>query len=258
MVNVKTFSKGKIENRNEDYFDYNKNNFAIADGATDKSGRKYNNKTGEELVSNIVVKECLLTNLNGIELVNHINKKVNELYKDLKILDDIQDPKYRFSCVFICVRIKADKIIITYLGDLGFRINGTEIYQEIKQIDIENSETRSKYIQETNDVKGSRNHIMSLLLKQFKYQNNPQEHLGYGVIDGTKTPSKFVKTFEYDIKKIKTIELFTDGYFDIPHEVSIKSWEKIFEKVEKEDPDKWKKYKSTKSKDDRTIAIIEF
>ncbi len=99
---------------------------------------------------------------------------------------------------------------------------------------------------------------MPLLLKEFEYQNNPQKLLGYGVIDGTYTPAKFVKTFEYDLKKIHTIELFSDGYFDVPKEVSIKSWEKSFEKVEKEDPDKWKKYKSTKSKDDRTIAIIEF
>ena len=258
MVKVQTFSKGKIENRNEDYFDYNKNCLVIADGATDKSGRKYDDKTGGELVSRIVVKECLSTNLNGIELVNHLNKKIKELYADLKISDEIQDPKFRFTCGFICVGLIADNIVITYLGDLGLRINGTEIYQETKQIDIDTSEERSKYIRKTKDVKGSRVHIMPLLLKQFQYQNNPQEPLGYGVIDGTKTPSKFVKIIEYNIYDVKTIELFSDGYFDIPQEVSIKAWEKAFKNVEKEDPDKWKKYKSTKSKDDRTIAIIEF
>lgn len=258
MVNVKTFSKGKIKNRNEDYFDYNETCFVIADGATDKSGRMHNNKTGGELVSRIVVKECLSSILNGIELVNHLNKKVNKLYADLNILNETQNPKFRFTCGFICVRLVSDKIIITYLGDLGFRINGTEIYQETKQIDIDNSEERSKYIRETNDVKGSRDHIMPLLLKQFEYQNNPKDPLGYGVIDGTTTPSKFIKTFDYDLSKIKTMELFNDGYFDISQEVSIEAWEKSFEKVEKEDPDKWKKYKSTKSKGDRTIAIIEF
>ena len=258
MVKVQIFSKGEIENRNEDYFDYNKNCFVIADGATDESGRKYNGKTGGELVSRIIVNECLLTNLNGVELVNHLNKKVQELYSKLNISEKIKDPKFRFTCVFICVRIINDKIIITYLGDLGFRINGTKVYRETKQIDIDNSEERSSYIRKTSDVKGSRNYIMPLLLKQFEYQNNSQELFGYGAIDGTKTPSKFVKTFKYDIKKLKTVELFSDGYFDIPQEVSIEAWEKSFKKVEKEDPDKWKKYKSTKSKDDRTIAIIEF
>jgi hypothetical protein len=258
MVNVKTFSKGKIENKNEDYFDYNKSCFVIADGATDKKGRKYNYKTGGELVSRIVVKECLSTNLNGIELINHLNKKIKELYDKLNISEKVKDPKFRFTCGLICIRTINDKIIITYLGDLGLRINGTEIYQETKQIDIDNSEARSKYIRETNDIKGSRDHIMPLLLNQFEYQNNSHEHLGYGIIDGTETPSKFVKIFEYDLNKIKTIELFSDGYFDVPHDVLIEAWEKVFEKVEKDDPDKWRKYKSTKSKDDRTIAIIEF
>ena len=193
MVKVQTFSKGKTENKNEDYFDYNETCFVIADGATDKSGKKYNDKTGGELVSRIVVKECLSTNLNGTKLVIHLNKKVKELYADLNIINEIQDPKFRFTCGFICIRIIDNKILITYLGDLGFRINGSEIYQETKQIDIDNSEARSKYIRETNDVNGSRNHIMPLLLKQFEYQNNPAEPLGYGVIDGTNTPAKFIK-----------------------------------------------------------------
>ncbi|MDO8740846.1 MAG: protein phosphatase 2C domain-containing protein [Candidatus Woesearchaeota archaeon] len=258
MVQVQTFSEGKVKNRNEDYFNYSESCFVIADGATDKSGRNYNGQTGGELVSRIVVNECLSTNLNGIELINHINKKIREAYTKLNILKDIKDPKYRFTCGFICVRVIGGKTIITYLGDLGFRINGIEVYQEIKQIDINDSEERSKYIRETNDVEGSRNHIMHLLVKQFEYQNNPNDSLGYGVIDGSKTPSKFIKTFEYYTEKIKTIELFTDGYFDTSQEVSIKGWEKAFEKVEEEDPDKWKKYKSTKSKDDRTIAIITF
>jgi len=258
MVKVQTFSKGKIENKNEDYFDYNKTCFVIADGATDKSGRKYNGKTGGELVSRIVVKECLSTNLNGTKLVNHINNKIKELYAELNILEVIKDARFRFTCGFICARILDDKVFITYLGDLGFRIDGSETYQEKSQIDINNSEARSRYIRETNDVNGSRDHIMPLLLKQFEYQNNPQEPLGYGVIDGSETPLKFVKTFEYDLEKIHTIELFSDGYFDVSQEVSIEAWEKTFEKVEKEDLDKWKKYKSTKSKDDRTIAIIQF
>ncbi len=258
MVKVQTFSKGKTENKNEDYFDYNETCFVIADGATDKSGKKYNDKTGGELVSRIVVKECLSTNLNGTKLVIHLNKKVKELYADLNIINEIQDPKFRFTCGFICIRIIDNKILITYLGDLGFRINGSEIYQETKQIDIDNSEARSKYIRETNDVNGSRNHIMPLLLKQFEYQNNPAEPLGYGVIDGTNTPAKFIKFFEYDLDKIHTIELFSDGYFNIPQDVSIDTWGKSFKKVEKEDPNKWKKYKSTKSKDDRSVAIIEF
>ncbi len=258
MVKVQAFSKGKTEDKNEDCFDYNKTAFVVVDGVTIKSRENYNSKTGGGFISQRVAKECLLTDLNGIKLVNHLNNKIRELYIDLNIIDEIQDPKLRFACGFICARILSNKIVITYLGNLGFRINGSEIYQRTGQIDIDNSEARAKYIRETNDVDGSRDYVMPLLLEQFKYQNNPQDVRGYGVIDGTQTPLKFVKVFEYDLEKINTIELFSDGYFEIPHEVSIEAWEKSFEKVEKEDPDKWKKYKSTKSKDDRTIVIIEF
>jgi hypothetical protein len=82
MLKVQTFSKGKIENKNEDYFDYNETCFVIADGATDKSGRKYNYKTGGELASQIVVNEALSSTLNGNELVNLLNEKVNITSQD--------------------------------------------------------------------------------------------------------------------------------------------------------------------------------
>lgn len=259
MVKVEYFSKWKIENRNEDYFGYNQSNFILADWSTDKSWNKYDWKTWGELASKLIVEETLLTNLNWAKLVNFLNKKLNQLYGELGILVNTNDPKYRFSSCFVSVRIVEEKVIITYLWDSGFRINWKEIYKEEKQIDVENSKIRSKYIQETDDINWSRDFIMPLLLKQFDYQNNILDNtFWYWIIDWTKTPSKFIKVFEYDINEIKTIELFTDGYFDIPEEVSIEAWEEIFKKVEKEDPDKWKKYKSTKSKDDRTIAILSF
>ena len=52
--------------------------------------------------------------------------------------------------------------------------------------------------------------------------------------------------------------MFTDGYFAIPNGVEIRDWEDSYKKVERDDPDKYIKYKSTKSKDDRTIAVIKF
>ena len=255
---VKLFTKGKVENKNEDYFGYNDNNFILADGSTDKSGRLYAGKTGGEIASRLIVRESLSSQLNGHDLVNLLNDKIKIHYEQLNIIDQIHDAKYRFTCVFICVRLVQDKIIITYLGDLGFRINGKKVYREVKQVDIDNANLRSIYIHLTNDVPGGRDHIMPFLIKQFDYQNNPKHKLGYGCLDGTETPAKFVKVFEYDADQIQTIELFTDGYYDIPNEISIEAWEKLYEKVEKEDPDKWKKYKSTKSSDDRTIAIIDF
>lgn len=258
MIKVQSFSRGKTKDKNEDYFDYNESCFVLVDGTTDKSGSKYNGKTGGEIISKLVAREALSSVLTGVELVNFLNKKIYKLYQDLNITDKIVDPKYRFSGCCIVVRIIGTKIVVTYVGDAGFRINGSKIYKESKEIDINTAEKRAQYIKDTGDIVGSREYIMPLLLKQFEYQNNPDHPLGYGTIDGTNTPAKFVKIFEYPKDQIRLIELFSDGYFAVPTGTTIKDWENLFQKVEQEDPDKWKKYKSTKSKDDRTIAIIEF
>lgn len=258
MVNVQSFSQGKTEDRNEDFFNYHKDCFVIADGATDKSGKKYWEKTGGEIVSRLVVKEALASSLNGVDLINFINQKVYELYKELGITNEVANPKFRFSCYVVVARIVEDKLVVTCLGDSGFRINGGEVHVDVKQVDIDNAKERAEYILKTGDLSGSRDHIMPLLIKQFEYQNNSQHPLGYGAIDGTNTPAKFIKVFEYPINMVSTIELFTDGYFSIPTGITIEDWEKTFEQGEQEDPDKYKKYLSTKSKDDRTIAIIKF
>lgn len=259
MVDVQVFSKGKSKDKNDDYFGYNDTCFVIADGSTDKSGKMHEGKTGGELASYIIVNECLSTNFVGVELINHLNRVIKDLYASFGILKDIKDPKYRFACNgFVCVRLVDNKMIVTSLGDSGFRINGAKVYQGKKQADVDASEKRAEYIKRTGDVEGSRKYILPFILENFKYQNNPDDNLGFGSIDGTDTPAKFVKNFEYSRDQVKTIELFTDGYFDIPQKVSIEAWEKVSEEVEREDPNKCKKYKSTKSKDDRTVAIIRF
>jgi len=258
MLSVQTFSKGKIEGKNEDYFGYNETNFVLADGATDKSGKLHDGKTGGEIVSRIVVAACLSSHANGTELVRLLNKKVHEEYEALGIQDLVREPKFRFTCGFICARLLVDKVIVTYLGDCGFRVSGMPAYQEVKQIDIDNAEERSKYIRKTGDIRGSREHIMPFLLGQFKYQNNAYDPMGYGAIDGTETPEKFIKMFEYKKASMSSIELFSDGYFAVPTDASINAWEEMHARVETEDPDKWLRYKSVKSKDDRTIVIITF
>jgi hypothetical protein len=258
MVKVEVFTKGKVEGNNEDYFLYSDSCFVVVDGATDKSGRKYDGKTGGELVSRLVADECIATDMNGIDLVSHLNGKVSEMYKSLGIEKEISDAKMRFTCGFICVRLTGQQVIVTYLGDLGFRINGKDVYQEKKQVDEDNANERLRYILETGDIEGSRAHILPQIIKQFEFQNNPDHPLGFGVIDGTSTPDKYVKVFEYDIGNVNLIELFSDGYFAVPKGNSIDEWEHSWATVEREDPYKYIKYKSTKTTDDRLIMRVQF
>lgn len=205
MVRVETFSEGKVKERNEDRFAYSDSTFVIVDGATDKSGRLHDGKTGGEIVAELVSNECLSVGLDGTELVRHLNKKVREKYIELGILEDTADPKFRFMCDFVQARVVSDRVVVTYVGELGFRINGAGVYKQEQQIDIENAERRAKYIAETGDIAGSRESILPFLLGQFEYQNVSGIPLGYGVIDGTETPDEYVKTFEYPLSSVRII-----------------------------------------------------
>lgn len=84
------------------------------------------------------------------------------------------------------------------------------------------------------------------------------EDISYGVLDGINTPKRFVKEFEFDRNAVSSIEVFSDGYLDVPQNTDIQSWEKLQKEAQILDPFCYKKYPSTKSKDDRTIIIKSF
>lgn len=92
-----------------------------------------------------------------------------------------------------------------------------------------------------------------------KSQRDLQDCLGqdisYGVIDGTSTPEQYVHTYTFPLSDIDSLEVFSDGYFQIPIWKKIEDWEYTFAEWERKDPYKYLLYPSTKSKDDRTIII---
>ena len=65
-----------------------------------------------------------------------------------------------------------------------------------------------------------------------------------------------------DIKNVKSIELFSDGYFAVPANVTIEAWEQMFAEIEKIDPHKIHKYPNVKGStttdfsDDRSVIIL--
>lgn len=265
MATVEQFTEGKVPERNEDSFGHNDHRFVLADGATDKSGRTYEGKTGGELVSRLIVTRALETELVGKEFVDDINAQLAELYSSLGIANEVADPKYRFSSTCILMHVGDSEISITAVGDSGFRINGSEVHQDFKPVDDESAEARSLFISEHLTLGGvteelqqqAREHILPLLVKQFEYQNNPTHELGYGVIDGSTTPEKFIQTLHLPKGEVQTIELFSDGYPAHPtNEITIEAWEAAYAPANEKDPYRYKEYKSTKTRDDRTVAII--
>lgn len=258
-MQINAFSQGKKPDLNEDFFGSNNFTVVVADGATDKSGRTYSGQTGGEIASRLVVRASLDSQLVGVELVRELNAAIASRYEQLGVLQAAHnDAKSRFSCSVVVARIVGDALIITSVGDAGFRVNGSEVHQDIKQVDVDNALKRAEFIEETGDVQGAREHILPDLLAQFAYQNNGEHSLGYGVVDGTTTPDAFVHVDQFLLDDVQTLELFTDGYFALPEKAEIAAWEDVYERVEKEDPYKYKNYKSTKNTDDRTVIVAKF
>ncbi|MFH1506130.1 MAG: hypothetical protein ABIE94_04060 [archaeon] len=257
MIKISAFSRKQVSKRNEDAYGYDGKTFVVADGVTDKSGERYNKKTGGEIAANIVVKRCLASSKNGRALVKELNAEVKKVYKKL-CPAALKDWRYRFAAVFCCARIVGKDLVMTQVGNVGFRVNGGKIYKEDELVSSITGHLRSFYIQKTGDIKGAREYMMPLLVEQFKLHNDPKHVLGFGVIEGLSTPAKFIKTYKFPLKNIKTLEIFTDGYYDVPKVSTVKAWEELHKQVNKLDPYKYKKYKSTKSEDDRTVMIVRF
>lgn len=260
-MHVTVFSQGKTKEKNEDYFGYTDTIFVLADGATDKSGNTYDGKTGGEIISKLIVDTCLQTTLNGTELVEELNTRVQHIYETLDIAETVRrNPKNRFSGTFVCMRILGSELVVTALGDVSYRLNAEEMHLYQKKIDIDNAELRARYIEETQDISGSRRFLFPHLISQYAYQNLPNHALGYGAIDGSKTPAEYITMLCYPLSLIQSIEIFSDGYHYEPPEEHItpEAWERRFQEIHEEDPYKYKRYKSTKSIDDRTVMTITF
>lgn len=248
----------KDPENNEDLAGYNDTTFVVADGATDKSGERYDGKTGGYIASRLVVKKCLASADTGQTLIDELNHAFVELYRKMNPRA-LEDGLYRFPCTVVAARCVGENLVITQVGDTAFRLNGEKTYANPKLVDELNAAARALYIEKTGDVQGSRQYILPLLKEnQRRYANSVDSPLGYGCLNGTPTPAQFVKIFTFPLSDVKTLEIFTDGYFAVPSEVALEAWEKKHQGVERADPHKYLTYKSTKPHDDRTVMIIRW
>lgn len=275
-------SVGKRKNdplKNEDGWVATENTFGVIDGSAPRVDLKFEGKSSARFATDIVRSVLLTTlpDLNGKELVSAItadlNKKINKVagFRDIIKKNKEAVP----AALFTSARIVGDKVIITGLGDISCRINGkvihcdrfkSEALMAIKRISaMNNAKKQNPSILDEELIQVGQKAIMQDLIYQVKnYFNNPNNDLGFGIIDGKEVPEKFIKKYIYDLRSIETLELFSDGYHVLPHSSNINSWEKKFFEGEKEDPLRWKKYPSVKTSsssqfsDDRTILIANF
>jgi hypothetical protein len=97
---------------------------------------------------------------------------------------------------------------------------------------------------------------------QSDYLNNPDSPLGYSTLDGFTIADGLYRVERVPLDGLKTIELFTDGYFAPGDAVGVDSWEAKFAEIERLDPLKlegWPSVKGTTATefaDDRTYLAV--
>jgi hypothetical protein len=281
-LKVRILSVGKRKNdplKNEDGWVATENTFAVIDGSAPRVDLKFEGKSSARFATDALRNVLLTTSpsVNGKELVlamtAFLNEEIDRVpgYKDLIRRSKEASP----AALFTAARIVGNRVVITALGDVSCRINGQVIHGDsFKSEDLmvkkrilamKKAKKQSPDILDEELIRIGHWAIMQDLIYQVNnYFNKTGIDLGFGIIDGNEVPEKFIKKYTYDLRSIKTLELFSDGYHILPHSSDINSWEEKFFEGEKEDPLRWKSYPSVKSaspgkfSDDRTVLIAKF
>jgi hypothetical protein len=83
------------------------------------------------------------------------------------------------------------------------------------------------------------------------------------VIDGIGDPSSVAAVKDFDLHRIETLEIFSDGYPALPKEASVAAWEALLRHADETDPDRIGAYAAVKGKiggnahDDRSVLIVK-
>jgi hypothetical protein len=262
---VITFAEGKMPSRNEDVVAVGDKYLVIADGATDKTGLQFEKdpetglyKTGGEIAASIAAAIAGASEKTGLALVQEVTDGIRSYYAEHNP-EALTDSAYRFATTIVAARIVGDRFVVTQVGDSLFRINGTTVYENNKAVDKLRASERIRKIQELAelrpngiptelDIAAGREAIQDELNKQHLLQNNVDDPLGYGVLDGTAVPDRFVKIYDFPLDSITTFELVSDGYYGaFPDEATVPAWEAVHRRQLETDPYNIDEFPSNKS-----------
>lgn len=274
---IKYFIEGKIGKggeanaKCEDGLFFNEHYLAVFDGATDKSGKKYNGHKGGRVARDIIASVFaeLPANTPKEEVLERINAKYQEFYKENSDIDFEKNPLFRPTATLIWYNFDSKELV--GIGDSKARIDGVNYNNEEKLVDTLNSALRVRVIEELKlsdeDIKKNdlgREYILPLLKRQSEFQNNPEapEAFQFWAIDGFPIPADKLRVWTFETAP-KLIELSSDGYDVYPEGATIEAYEAELENLLKTDPMRIR-HPSTKgvSKDnytfdDRAILIYQ-
>lgn len=271
---ISSFTEGRqspTERKNEDIFIHDEDSFIVADGSTSKAGntKEIDGQSGGAIIASLASTIALESKANGRKLVDEVTKAIRGFYTE-SLTEALTDPRAAPATTMAVARIVevdgAPQLVVTQVGDTGFRINGSNIYTNKRRMDEIDAANRaaeirrliSEGVSEQEAVRSGRSHIEPSLDNQYKLWNNSDHPLGFGYINGHYVPDIFINVYQFPLEEVKTLEIFSDGYALLGDEPDIQSWEAAHERVEELDPFRYKQFPETKPNDDRTVAIIKF
>ncbi len=329
-MHLQAFSAAKDPDRpeaNEDRFVVVPDRlYAVIDGVTDRTGRRYGDRTGGRLAAETVERALLalaldeeFRSIDAAGLVQRLDRAFRSAYARHGVLDAAAaSDADRIGSTLALALDRGDRFAFFLIGDSGVRLNGTETVIHDKDLDTITATLRGfayrrvaaagadpaqtelasralcwrgtrkmpdeakAWLKETDleairvdaltrlglDLPGipiedmTRLALDGIVGAQGAYQNRDDHPLGYACLDGYGPKAAAVETFERPKAGIGTIELYTDGYFALPEQATIASWEAKADEVERIDFAKVDAYASTKGSlgkvraDDRTVVVV--
>lgn len=190
---------------------------AIIDGATDKSGRRYNKLTGGRLAM-LIVAHVLKQLPAQIDLCSAIDLLSAELSGRLQLNRlPTEDLPSAVATIYSVARKE-----IWQIGDVGFWFAGRPIEQPRKRVDQINSAMRAAVLkaellrgaspEDLAENDPGREAILPLLTRQGRFANNLDAgELAYAALDGRPVPAELISVNPLP-KDVVEVVLASDGY----------------------------------------------
>ena len=302
--------------------------YAVIDGATDRSGRRYEGGASSGQLAARAVAAALHAmcgavrppEFDAVAVIGAATAAIAAEHRRLGVLADAEGNRnHRFNATLALAVQGEGTLHLLLVGDSGIRVNGATLYQESKPLDAITAALRvaayrrlaakglmqpeidalaarvtfrgTRYCAEhvagslsAQDLAAIEEEAVAtqsaaypdlpidvlrvlvqggILSGQSPHQNNPASPLGYSCLDGFPVPAELTRTIDLSMDEIRSIELFTDGYFAPGETVGLAAWEAMFAHIERVDPHKVDRFPSVKgsgadgaSADDRTYLCI--
>ena len=236
---------------------------AVIDGATSKTERRWNGKTGGRIAAEVMKAafDYIPSNATARQAVDIFTASIQALYKQHDATEVVQSkPVERAIVCFVAISFERKEI--WFVGDCQCLLN-QKLVQYIKEIDTITENARSmfleaeiaqgKSIEELCQHDTGREFILPLLERQMVFQNN---HLSgqywFPVVDGFDVPDEGIHVLLL-ADDIDMVVLSSDGYPYLKD--SLDASEQALQDVLRDDPLLFRTYKTTKGLQDGNVSF---